>query len=245
MSINNETIGISMEVAIAKSFGILINPDYEKRSEKTIVDLIIQNDSILKILKKEEIPIPIRHIAERQNPIDFILQGEKSLSVKTNQKELGKIAPQKIGQPTSETYFAYLEEHFCDFSLQETLAKENLEDSYANRAYIFKKISIEHIEKVIEMYWEMLFDCDYYIHFFNIALYANPLDNYLFLQKEKSPLWRREKFTFTQSLENWNESNTVKYCGISIGEFQVHKNRNCLKFRFNMKGVIKVLGGVY
>ena len=44
MSINNETIGISMEVAIAKSFGILINPDYEKRSEKTIVDLLIQND---------------------------------------------------------------------------------------------------------------------------------------------------------------------------------------------------------
>ena len=53
MSINNETIGISMEVAIAKSFGILINPDYEKRSEKTIVDLLIQNDSILKIFKKD------------------------------------------------------------------------------------------------------------------------------------------------------------------------------------------------
>ena len=43
-------------------------------------------------------------------------------------------------------------------------------------------------------------------------------------------MWEKEKFTFTrQTIEKWNESNTVKYDGISIGEFQVHNNRNCFK----------------
>ena len=42
-------------------------------------------------------------------------------------------------------------------------------------------------------------------------------------------------------LEDWNESNTVKYNNISIGEFQVHNNRQCYKFRFNFKNLIKIL----
>ena len=65
--------------------------------------------------------------------------------------------------------------------------------------------------------------------------------SYLFLEKEQPPVWNNEKFSFTQSLKSWNESNTLKYCGVSMGEFQVHSNRNCFKFRFNMKGVMKLI----
>ncbi len=53
--------------------------------------------------------------------------------------------------------------------------------------------------------------------------------------------FKKEKFTFTRDLDDWNESNTVKYEGINIGEFQVHKNRNSLKFRFDMRNLIKLL----
>ena len=81
----------------------------------------------------------------------------------------------------------------------------------------------------------------YYLHFFNLGSYADPLNNYLFLEKEQPPVWNNEKFSFTQSLKSWNESNTLKYCGVSMGEFQVHRNRNCFKFRFNMKGVMKLI----
>ena len=38
-----------------------------------------------------------------------------------------------------------------------------------------------------------------------------------------------------------NFCNTVKYDGISIGEFQVHKNRECFKFRFNLDNFVKVV----
>ena len=71
---------------------------------------------------------------------------------------------------------------------------------------------------------------------------------FLSFKKElKLPNCHRECFSFTQSLENWNESNTLKYSindtekPISIGEFQVHKNRSCFKFRFNIKNILKIL----
>lgn len=237
MAINNESIGISAEVAIAKSFGITINSYYEARAEQEIVDFLLKNNNIIEIFKKEGIPVPIMHIAEGQNPIDFVLEGKKSLSVKTNQEKLGKVAPQNIGQPTAETYFTYLEKHFENFSLRRILDKLGMTDTYENRSYIFKIISMQNTVTVVNMYWENLFDCDYYLHFFNLHNYSDPLSNYVLLGKEQPPMWDDAKFTFTQTLESWNESNTLKYCGISIGEFQVHRNRNCFKFRFNMKGI--------
>lgn len=240
MAINNESIGISAEVAIARSFGVSVNPNYEARAEQAIVDLLLENDKIKYIFKQERIPTPIEHIAEGQNPIDFILEGEKTLSVKTNQEGLGKVAPQRIGQPTADTYFDFLENNFDDFSLKEKLATEGLSDTYENRSYIFKKFSMENTAAVVDMYWKNLFDCDYYIHFFNLDKHLDPLNNYVLLGKSVSPTWCNEKFSFTQRLETWNESNTLKYCGISIGEFQVHRKRNCFKFRFNVKGLMKL-----
>jgi hypothetical protein len=58
-------------------------------------------------------------------------------------------------------------------------------------------------------------------------------------EKSHSPNWDMKKISFTQTLASWNESCTVKYDGISIGEFQVHNNRNCFKFRFNFSGLIE------
>ncbi len=241
MAVNNESIGISAEVAIAKSYDIAMNPYYEERAEKEIVDLLLKNNNIKKIFEKESIPNPKKHIAEGQNPVDFILDGGKTLSVKTNQEGLGKVAPQIIGQPTSSKYFSYIEKYFDDFSLNDTLCKENLMDTYENRAYIFKKFSMNNIGNIIDMYWKNLFDCDFYLHLFNLDNAENPLNNYVVLEKTQSPKWDSNKFEFTQTLNTWNESNTVKYCKVSIGEFQVHRNRNCFKFRFNMKGIMELI----
>lgn len=240
MARNNESFGIATEVAIAKTFNVTISSAYEARAEEDIVDLLLKDDSIRKVFIKENIPNPTKHIAEKQNPIDFILSDGSSLSVKSNQGKLGKVAPQNIGQPTSETYFSYLENYFKQFSLIDYLKEQELNNTYENRAIAFKQISLSHTSEVVNMYWKNLFECDYYIHFYNLNVHANPLDNYLFLRKEQPPIWDNSKFTFTQSLDTWNESNTLKYCGISIGEFQVHKHRNCFKFRFNVDGIVKL-----
>ena len=241
MAVNNESIGISAEVAIAKSFNLDINDEYVYRSEQSIVNLLLKNDNIISIFKKEHIPIPIEHVAEKQNPVDFLLEGNKTLSVKTNQEGLGKVAPQIIGQATSETYFRYLEKYFDNvLNLKKILSERNLEDTYEARSMIFKWISMEFTYSILYMYWEELFHCDYYLHFFNLDNHLDPLKNYVFLKKKTPPEWDESKFSFTKTLDRWEESNTLKYCGISIGEFQVHRNRNCFKFRFNMKGIMEV-----
>lgn len=244
MAINNESIGISAEVAIGRTFDVPISPDYELRAEERIVALLMKNNAVAKIFYRENIPVPIAHIAERQNRIDFILAGNKTLSVKTNQNDIGRAAPQNIGQPTHHTYFEYLKNNniIPGFDIENFLAERGLHDCYAARSEAFKYLSIGYIDRLINMYWKNMFECDYLILFYNLDSYQNPLDNYrIFGKMAVPPNWKRELFSFTQTVSSWNESNTVKYNGISIGNFQVHRNRYCFKFRFNMKGIVKLL----
>lgn len=113
------------------------------------------------------------------------------------------------------------------------------------KRHLFKEISINKIDLVMKEYWKNMFECDYLIHFFDIikksgCINTNP--SFIVLSKFiNAPKWKKEKFEFTQTLTSWNESCTVKYCGISIGEFQVHNNRDFFKFRFNMKGILSLL----
>lgn len=244
MPLNNESIGISAEVAIAKTFGLSINSDYVARAEQPIVNLLMRNNTINTIFERENIPNPIKHIAEGQNPVDFILDGNKTLSVKTNQNDIGRAAPQYIGQPTQKTYFNYIQTNniIPGFNIISELKKRGLEDNYENRAIIFKHLSITYIDTLIKMYWKNMFDCDYLILFYNLENLANPLNNYkVFGKQGNCPLINRQNFSFTQTVASWKESNTLKYCNISIGNFQVHKNRDCFKFRFDMKGIIKLI----
>lgn len=229
---NNEEIGISAEVAIANAYRIPVNKIYAQRSNALVVNMILPH--IKDIFNKNNIPTPIIHIAEGQNPVDFILKGEKTLSVKTNQQFNKKVAPQNVGQPTSNTYFLHFRELYGD----------NIPNDYRQRCNLFKNVSIERIDEVMAIYWNNLFHCDYLLHLFNIVDNTGQITNNL--KHIAYPLmdsrdFKKSEFTFTQTAETWNESNTVKYFGITIGEFQIHNNRDCFKFRFNMDGVNKLI----
>lgn len=235
---NNETIGISAEVAIANAFQVPINSDYVKRSNNDIVDLLEQN--IIQIFKCENIPSPVKHVAEGQNPVDFILKDKTTLSVKTNKNKLNKVAPQIIGQPTSKKYFEYFDD-IIDCSPPAT---------YEEKVELFKRISITYIEIVMKHYWKNLFECDHLLFFYHIIdknRYIHNNYKYLYIPKPvHEPIWQSQKIKFTKSFDSWGESCTVKYEStdgkyISLGEFQAHKNRDCLKFRFNMKGLLKLI----
>lgn len=84
-------------------------------------------------------------------------------------------------------------------------------------------------------YWDNLFHCDYLIHFYGFRDHSV---KYVVFDKINPPVFEKNKFSFTRQGHRWNESTTVKYDNISIGEFQVHKNRDCFKFRFNMTGIV-------
>ena len=154
MAINNESIGISAEVAIAQTFNVPINPQYVARAEQEIVNLLLRGGCVRQIFDRQQMPYPVEHVAEGGSPVDFKLAGGQTLSVKTNQKGLGRVAPQKIGQPTAWTYFNFLEENdvIPGFTLQKTLAHFRLADTYENRAWLFKWLSINYIDMLINMY---------------------------------------------------------------------------------------------
>ncbi|MEG0764306.1 MAG: hypothetical protein RR424_10835 [Oscillospiraceae bacterium] len=243
LNYNNEQIGISAEVAIAKEYNININPLYEARADFEIVNYL--RPTIKRIFLQENIPNPVKHIAENQNAVDFLLLDGATLSVKTNQSGIGRAAPQIIGQASSNTYFNYLRQIFPNFDVLAELDKNNLEDTYENRAKIFKRISIEQIDTMINIYWKNIFDCDFLILFYNIVLQDGSVCKYpkyrVFGKKAVAPKWETKEFSFTKTIETWKESCTLKYKKITIGNFQVHKNRNCFKFRFDMKGLLYLI----
>lgn len=239
---NNESFGIAAEVAIARSFGVSVNPEYEQRAEEEIVELLTKGDAIRHIFEKEQLPAPVKHSAEKQNPVDFELQGGKTLSVKTNQGDLGLVAPQIVGQTTQKTFYRYLEENkiLPNFEVVPFLQKLGYEDNYENRTLLYKLINTEYIDIMLDMYWDKLFECDYLIQFYNLKDQLNPEENYVVLGKEKCKPWVKDEITFTKEAEDWNNSTSLKYYGISLGVFQAHTTRDLLQFRFDMKGVIKL-----
>ncbi len=227
-----EQVGISAEVAIGDLCGVAIADDYRRRGRPEL----IQHISTALVATVTRIPKPIKHIAADQNPVDFLLEGGKTLSIKSNMKSAGKIAPQKIGQPTSSTFW----EHLPDL-VPEGVNIKSL--SYAESAKIFKKVALSNTAEALTAYWESLFDCDHMIYVFNVVAKKNQMSSAATVRlygKLASPIWKESKLTFTQNLVSWNESCTVKYDGISIGEFQVHNNRDCFKFRMNFGGLMKL-----
>lgn len=241
MKINNETVGISAEIAIANAFEVDVNEDYAQRADDEVVDYI--QPYVIDAFIELGIPRPMKHCAERQNPVDFMLYNGQTLSVKSNKAGQGKVAPQVIGQPTDETYFDEINEHL-KFDIIVELENRGLKDNYESRSKIFKEITLNRIGEIINVYWEHLFSCDYLLYVYNVIKKNKLLNEPCFMVFNKSyvpPLWDPSKFSFTRNIDSWNESNTLKYCNYSIGEFQAHKNRNCLKFRFNLDGIIKLL----
>ena len=222
---NNETLGISIENAICNIFNLDKPEHLEKRSDSEIE----RKSKEVIIEAFNSIPKPIKYVGtekgerggQSKSPVDFVLVGNKTLSLKTN---IGnKVCPPEIGQPSIETFkehFAYLIADLEHFN----------KDS-------FKELVFNSIDDLMNKYLKYLFDCDYLLW-----IYLNrDCFKYKILSSDLHFEFEKDKFTFTRNLEDWNESNTVKYDGITIGEFQVHKNRNSLKFRFDMKNLIKLL----
>lgn len=242
MNINNETVGISAEIAIANAFEVDVNEDYAQRADDEVVDYI--QPYVIEAFNEFCIPKPVIHCAERQNPVDFVLRNDQTLSVKSNKAGQGKVAPQEIGQPTAETYFDMMKDTI-NIDIVIELKSRGLTDNYENRALLFKEITQYRIGNIINVYWQHLFSCDYLLYVYNVIKKDKLLDEPYFMMFKKSynpPSWDSSKFSFTRNTpKSWNESNTLKYCNYSIGEFQVHKNRDCLKFRFNLDGIIKLL----
>ena len=226
---NNESLGMSAEGAICEyfhlkqpaSFNRRVIPAYVRKLMPVVADAF------------KTLPKAISHTGSTSGDrgeqskcsYDFILEGNKTLSLKTNKGK--KVCPPEVGQPGSKTCLLYFSEFF------EPGTKEITNED-------FKMMVLNNIEKIMPIYVDHLFDSDWLLWIYE--------EKDCFKHKEISKddimdfEWERKRLSFTKpTIAEWNESNTIKYDGVTIGEFQVHTNRNCFKYRFHMQNLLNTI----
>ena len=95
---NNETIGQSAEKALCLINNIDCNID-NSRTNDNIVNKIINLCNT-----NNNLPLLKESIGYKNGCVDFITTNNETTSVKTLKRYDGKIAPQKIGQPTTKRF---------------------------------------------------------------------------------------------------------------------------------------------
>jgi hypothetical protein len=229
-----EDLGKTVEFAICQAIGTEFKGNFKycmdrvKRLQerfsflKPILDgyKYTGNESNLNDFEKEEI-MDIRSESEAVKLYH--------LSVKTTKKKNDwKICPQLIGQPTRFT--------FCQkFGLDNIKSKVVLSDS-ALKDYI-----TTHTFEMLDAYSKTTFHCP-------IFFYNEGSDLAMMISLVSPVDWSKFEFSFShlEKSKSWNESITLyikkevngKSKLITIGEFQFHNGRDCIKFRFHLKNIL-------
>lgn len=238
---NNETLGITTEKCICDKYGISYSVHLKNRSTKTLEPEICKCIDKFK-LKHQEINI-IEHVGSENRKEDFkyIVNGNMNniytLSVKTNDANGSKVAPQNIGQPGKKKF----DNWFKKYGLDVTKVEEENKNKERKRWILNKK----NCKKMLKDYQNNFLCCDSLLY---LKQKKNGEFAYSFYTKEslinKFPFTDSSKISFTRTLdtiETWKEGTTVKYDGKSIGEFQFHSKRDCIKFRFIFKNLMTLL----
>lgn len=239
---NNETFGVSCEIALCKLFKSKTIPNEERGNEEYVKNLIPEFKILFDKFKKKYQFETLEYTGEAQNKIDFKDNNNKTYSLKSNLKKSTKVCPQVIGQCTRDV--------FRDKVYSKILKLSDPDYFLENKT--IKEFILKHPKNLFALYLENLFCCDYvlYVKQQNSTKYDMDIIDVKNIKfSELKQKIESDTFIFTKNLNNWNESATMKVDYkiddkknlISLGEYQIHNNRNCIKFRFDLKNLLKYL----
>jgi len=229
MEINNESLGQTAEKVICDISGI----DASGLIGRSIPRL---EEAIRPILEQacKKLPRIIRHHGldrggrggQSKSVIDFSCENGETISVKTTRNSY-KICPSECGQPGADTFDKYFRHLYDD-----------PDDRISHQK--FKALCLGKPHEMMPIYLEHVFDCDYLLWLY----FCKKDKGFKIIRRSDVSFfkWNRDKFSFTKDINSWNESCTVKYHSITLGEYQVHRHRNSYKFRFNMRNLYTLLG---
>lgn len=229
---NNESFGISCEYALCKIYKLNNNLSH-RINENSIKNLTkILNNFKIEFQNKYNL-VCYKYLGHINNSTDFLCKNYKlnknniTLSVKSNINNNHLCCPQNIGQCTIKSFINKIKKNHYFKYLKLDL----------NSKFKIKKFIINNINKLFSIYYNNLFTCNYLLW-----IKKNKSNiNYQIIKKKKIVKLNPKFFSFTKNIRTWSESNTLKYKNISIGLFQIHNNRNCVKFRFNLANLLKLL----
>jgi len=205
-----EDLGKIFEMAIC----LLYEIEYDGKYKYSLNEANNIKDKLHKL--KNVFPFKIKHIAKNGSKYDFVsIDDDKIfLSAKTTKKN-AKVCPQVIGQPSKKK--------FCEFFEIDLLY--NLEQI---KNYIEKNVNT-----LLEIYALKTFGCPiiYYNKHKNIILFVKLIENIN---------WKNYDISFSHIIKNkkWNESSSIVINGFTIGEFQIHNHRDCIKFRWSFEKLL-------
>jgi hypothetical protein len=208
-----EDLGKMFEMAICLLYKTPYSGNYK-------YGLDCPNTIIPKIQKLLDYFPACTHTADKGSRYDFTSSDGKFLSAKTTKQDK-KVCPQVIGQPTKKG--------FCEsFDLPTDSSNDVIKNYISN-----------NFKSMLTKYFDHTFDCD-------IVYYNRHTDTVLFVRTKEPINWDTEKFDFSHIRKNkkWNESSTLYLVKDdkthTLGEFQVHNHRNCIKFRWNFENVLSL-----
>ena len=219
---NTEQLGIMVEKELCNITKTKFNT---KRKYIDIPEEI--SDDINGTLGSELKRMKMKHVGNLNKEYDFIKKQGETVSIKTIMSG-NKICPQTIGQ--------------C--SLRSFNNKMGL--SITNKME-FKKFFLENKSKMIKEYLKGLFCCDTMIIFkfqMGIVYIIEKIDDVIKFENSNN---LDDIFMTSKDISSWKESNTVYYVSKnknkkeSLGEIQIHNNRDCIKFRFNVNILVDMI----
>ena len=170
----------------------------------------------------------VKHIAKNGSQHDFELtnideftdatgniirqRNTSYLSAKTSKTKIGKVCPQVIGQRSKK--------RFCDYF------KLNNESTTTDDIKLYIVNNSAHM---LHEYFKYTFDCP-------ILYYNRKINKIIYVTLTKEIDWYKEivniYYSHVKKNKKWNESTQVYLHNKTIGEYQVHNHRDCIKFRW-------------
>lgn len=163
-----------------------------------------------------------KHLGNENNHCDFKTIDNQTVSLKTNIIS-NKICPQNIGQTTLK-----------NFNLK-TKHRYDIQTINDYKMLVFNKTN-----EILNLYLKNLFSCN---HLISLKYDTGEI---FYLKKNENVLLSKCNFVMSKNINNWKESMTlsVKINDnqiISLAEFQIHNNRDCIKCRFNLESIFELI----
>jgi len=218
---NTEELGMLTEKVICDVSDIKFNTNrnYDGMVKEMYGDIQRSIRDMYKTIKLTD------HVGNMNKEYDFVGVNDTKkkvikVSVKTIMKASNKICPQNVGQCSLKKFN---EKFVSEFKSTDEI----------------KRYYYECLEKLLNEYLKNTFCCD------NTLVYKFRDGVMYNVERIRVPKFINVVFSLKNDIDVWNESNTV-YVMIygeryTLGEVQIHRNRDCIKYRFNSDTLISMI----
>lgn len=226
---NNETFGMTFQYAVCQKYKLENNLSVE-RIDKRLLKSFLDGKIISQIFRGKK---PIKFLSTSKDftskyikrcPHNFLLENNQTFSIRTFKGDGKMFAPKVVGQAGDDTF-----NHFFGHLSPEEISRAN-----------FKEFCLKNIDEMLPIIVDYALVSDY-----NCWLYLEE-DTFKYEIHKRDDLpeltYDYSKFTFSKpNVNDWNESNTIKYNGNSILEIQLHSNRTGFKIRLHRENFTQLL----